>query len=607
MYESESNFKQITIDNLPPNILQHFKDTNDYIQSCTVMSWSEHCVECVWPTCYQTCSLYSPRENGSCRLFVDGMVRIEMPEALNGYILKIAFKLWGKLWSPGNTRLHRKKVTQKIEYIDYIFSKMIRLLIIPKSFRILVSKKYYSLKKRYSRQRKNLSSTPDCFIMECYNPYSENVGLTVTFRSDNTKNSRLIFQRGIKLAAGYTRVEIPIEEIVSYIDMGNSFIAEITHDQQRELTEIFFGFIGFAKKTINDSKTQSKKIKCVIWDLDNTLWNGVLVEDGPEKIKLRDGIREIISELDQRGILQSIASKNSHDDAITCLKRFGIDEYFLHPQISWGPKSESIKQIAKKLNIGLDTFLFVDDQIFEREEVKTGCIDVRTIDAADFNKIIIMPECMHPKTIESSKRRLLYKQEEQRDHAKEMFDGKYMDFLKSCHLTLKISSLVSGNLNRVYELAQRTNQMNFSGNRYSLEELNTLSQDQSISTYVLECEDRYGKYGIVGFCAIEKDKPILVDLMFSCRVQSKRIEHAFLAYILQKYLPESNEGFWVNYKKTEKNKNSAKVFGEMQFDVVSESDNIVLLKFPKNRHIPSDQIITIFEAPNEEVIESSQA
>ena len=114
-----------------------------------------------------------------------------------------------------------------------------------------------------------------------------------------------------------------------------------------------------------------------MWDLDHTLWNGILVEDGAEQIQLRDGIVDVVKELDRRGILQSVASKNNHEDAIAALEKLGIAEYFLHPQIHWQPKSKSIGAIAEALNIGVDTLMFVDDQEFERREVASAWPEVR--------------------------------------------------------------------------------------------------------------------------------------------------------------------------------------------------------------------------------------
>lgn len=109
------------------------------------------------------------------------------------------------------------------------------------------------------------------------------------------------------------------------------------------------------------------RIKCVVWDLDGTIWSGVLLED--DSVELRDSIKGIISELDQRGILQSIASRNKEDMVLNKLKEFQLDQFFLYPQIGWDNKSDSIKEIAMCLNIGTNSIAFVDDQTFELEEV----------------------------------------------------------------------------------------------------------------------------------------------------------------------------------------------------------------------------------------------
>ena len=116
---------------------------------------------------------------------------------------------------------------------------------------------------------------------------------------------------------------------------------------------------------------EAKKIttvKCVVWDLDNTVWEGVLLEG--DDLKLRNDVVAIIKTLDDRGILNAIASRNEFDPAMAQLEAFGIDHYFIYPQINWNPKSESVAQIAKDINIGINTLAFVDDQPFEREEVQ---------------------------------------------------------------------------------------------------------------------------------------------------------------------------------------------------------------------------------------------
>ena len=104
---------------------------------------------------------------------------------------------------------------------------------------------------------------------------------------------------------------------------------------------------------------EKKEIKCVIWDLDNTLWNGILTED--EEVKLREDAKNMIIELDSRGILNSVSSKNNYEDAMKKLEEFGLSQYFLYPEINWNPKSDSVGNIVKNLNISMDTVLFIDD------------------------------------------------------------------------------------------------------------------------------------------------------------------------------------------------------------------------------------------------------
>ena len=134
---------------------------------------------------------------------------------------------------------------------------------------------------------------------------------------------------------------------------------------------------------------RQKKIKCVVWDLDNTIWEGVLLEN--EHVQLKNNVQGILDELDKRGILLSIASKNIQDKACHKLKEFGILDYFIYPQINWNTKSSSIKKIAASINIGLDTIAFVDDQPFELEEVGFTLPEVYLIDTwiFDFSHLLL--------------------------------------------------------------------------------------------------------------------------------------------------------------------------------------------------------------------------
>lgn len=338
---------------------------------------------------------------------------------------------------------------------------------------------------------------------------------------------------------------------------------------------------------------KTEKVKCVVWDLDNTLWDGVLVEDGAAALQLKPGIVSVIESLDRRGILQSIASKNNRDQAAEVLKRLHLNHFFLYPQVSWGPKGDAIRTIARELNIGTNTLLFVDDSEFELQQVHSSCPGVRILNAKHFTSLLDMPECQGPATSEGIRRRQMYQVEQGRKEVATAFKEDYKAFLKHCEITLTITSLDSGNLQRVHELTQRTNQMNFSGNRYSRDLLDEILQTPYLDTCVLACEDRFGSYGIVGFAVIDSREPRMTDLMFSCRIQSKRVEHAFVAHILHRYITLTGKDFYVNYRKTPRNQPSGQVFSDMGLKEIAIIDDVTSLVFPHHAQIADDGIITI--------------
>jgi len=154
-------------------------------------------------------------------------------------------------------------------------------------------------------------------------------------------------------------------------------------------------------------KKARQSIKCVVWDLDNTVWDGILLED--PQVTLRPEVVGILRTLDERGILHSIASRNDREVAMAKLREFGIEEYFLYPQINWNSKAASVAQIAQDINIALDAVAFVDDQPFEREEVAFTHDQVLCLDSATLDGLLDRPE-LNPRfvTDDSKIRRRMY-------------------------------------------------------------------------------------------------------------------------------------------------------------------------------------------------------
>jgi FkbH-like protein len=600
MYETEVNSKKEFADQIPREIAAQFRQLKDSIIQRTVLPWSEHCTECVWPTCYTTCDLYSPREDGRCRRFSDGMVRIECAEALNSYLLKIRFKRWGKLWTPGNIRLRSARDAQKRERRDYRIGTTLRQFPMPTSIRTLATQKRYSFKKRVAYRAGGGNDLPSAFVLECYNPESKLVRLSLTMRSIDDQ-VKVPFQKLIELSSGFHRVRVGYEEITKFLDLRSPFNIDLVPNEDQAETTLYFGTMEFVreasvhvKATLEERQPkQPTKIKCVVWDLDNTIWNGILIEDGPGKLKLKPQLLQILKKLDERGILHSIVSKNNRDEALDVLKALGIDEYFLCPQISWQPKSGGIATIASQLNIGIDTLLFVDDSEFELQQVKAVYPDVRVLGADRYLEIADMDVCRVPVTPESRERRKMYQVESQRKDIAVNFGDDYMAFLRHCNIRLKVYPMTEEDLSRVHELTQRTNQMNFSGNRYEKSVLERILFVPYLDTYVLDVEDRFGTYGVVGFCLVDNRVPLMTDLMFSCRVQSKRVEHAFLSYIIRKYLAVTGRDFQANYRKTPRNAPSGRVFADLGLQEAGVENGVLRLVFPKNQDVPDDRIIEL--------------
>lgn len=321
-----------------------------------------------------------------------------------------------------------------------------------------------------------------------------------------------------------------------------------------------------------------QKIKCVVWDLDNTLWEGILSEG--DDVKLRNGIVEIMKTLDERGILQSVASKNTFDDAYGKLCELGVADYLLYPQINWNPKSESMKVISERLNLGIDSFALVDDSPFEREEVMSASDKILTIDAADINKIPDMP-CMIPRFIteDTKNRRLMYIADSKRKQDEQEFSGDNTEFLKSLGMELSIAPVTEHDLQRAYELTVRTHQLNSTGYTYSYDELKELISSDKHIFRIAQLTDKYGDYGKIGLILVENTDVLKIKLLLmSCRVMSRGVGSAILIYLsrLQKKL---NKPMYAEFRTTDRNRIMYITYKMMGFDEIEDNDGDVLLKY----------------------------
>jgi FkbH-like protein/amino acid adenylation domain-containing protein len=298
----------------------------------------------------------------------------------------------------------------------------------------------------------------------------------------------------------------------------------------------------------------SGTVKCVIWDLDQTLWQGVLLEDG--EVTLSEEIREVIVTLDARGILQAVASRNDHDHAWAQLEKLGVAEYFVLPRIGWGPKSDSVRAIAEELNFAHHTIAFIDDQPVERAEVAHHLPDVRVYPAELAVALPTLPEFTPATvTVDSRNRRQMYQAGFRREAERADFTGPDEQFLRTLNLELRITRANDDDIARLEELTLRTSQMNATGVHYSDEDLRALLTDPRHEVLVVSMSDRFGPHGTVGVLLLEKHTSVwhLKLLATSCRVVSFGAGSVLLRWLTDQ-AAQAGTHLVADFRKTDRNR-----------------------------------------------------
>jgi len=275
------------------------------------------------------------------------------------------------------------------------------------------------------------------------------------------------------------------------------------------------------------------RIKCLVWDLDNTLWDGILLEN--DQVELRPGIVAVIRRLDERGILHSIASRSDRELALAKIAELGLADYFLYPQINWNAKSASLEAIAAALSIGLDAVAFIDDQPFERDEVAHALPQVLCLDVDMALDLPGLP-AFTPRfiTADSRHRRQMYRNNIIRDEAEQQFSGAPVQFLAELKMLFSIGRVSEVDLHRAEELTLRTNQLNTTGYTYDYEQLSILRRSPDHLLLIAGLEDKYGPYGRIGLALVECQTNIwtIKLLLMSCRVISRGVGTVLLAHIM---------------------------------------------------------------------------
>lgn len=295
-----------------------------------------------------------------------------------------------------------------------------------------------------------------------------------------------------------------------------------------------------------------KTCKALVLDLDNTLWGGVIGEDGFNGIKIGheypgaayQAFQRTVLDLYHRGILLAICSKNNMSDAMEVLERHpGMLlrlNHFAALRINWNHKVQNLKEIATELNIGTDALAFVDDNPFECQLVRNQMPEVTVIelppDPMGYAQALRdSPVFERLKLSSEDRERARYYVEERQRKELQQSTASLEDFYRSLEMEVEISSVTQETLSRIAQLTQRTNQFNLTTRRYTEQQIEEMANLPDWRVYSLRVKDRFGDSGLVGIAITHyRDDVCEIDsFLLSCRVIGRTVETSLLAFIVE--------------------------------------------------------------------------
>lgn len=270
-------------------------------------------------------------------------------------------------------------------------------------------------------------------------------------------------------------------------------------------------------------------VKCVVFDLDNTIWNGTL--DANDEVKLNEGIIEYLEGAFEKGVVLAVASKNNYEQAYKKIVELGIEKYFYRLYISWDDKYKAIKDLAQRLNISVEHILLIDDSEIELAEAIYYIPQLQILNVENINCLTQYINDINTITEETKNRNKIYRILEQRKKKEEQMSKE--EFLKYCNIQIDIKTAEMGDFYRIQELLSRTNQMNLNNKILTIEELKRKDSMREYTIFSIRMKDVFADYGIVGTAIIKESENIIEIQYFaiSCKVEGRNIGKNVIEFI----------------------------------------------------------------------------
>jgi len=344
--------------------------------------------------------------------------------------------------------------------------------------------------------------------------------------------------------------------------------------------------------------------KCIVLDLDNVMWGGIIGEDGTEGIQLgndspgnayKDFQRALLSYYN-RGVLLALNSKNNPEDALKAIREHPHmllrEKHFAATRINWQNKVQNMTELAKEVNIGLDSMVFIDDNPREREQMKQALPQVLVVDMPsspflyrqtleNLNEFSVLAL-----TEEDKKRGEMYSARKRREDLRETISS-VEDFLKSLEMKVVIRHVDDYSLPRIVRMVNKTNQFNLTTRRYTDAEVRKMKEtEDEFEVYGLQVCDKFGDEGIVGVAIIRKEQKTwtLDSFLLSCRVIGRKVETAFLARIVADAKEQGVSAIIGEYVTTQKNAPVKNFYSSHGFEELTQKGNLRRWRLDLTKH-----------------------
>jgi FkbH-like protein len=389
---------------------------------------------------------------------------------------------------------------------------------------------------------------------------------------------------------------VELEKVIANTGLDNSLDLRYYYSSKALYTVDFFRkYSEYVKPYMMSANGKSKK--ALIFDCDNTLWKGILGEDGYENIEMssitKDGavyaeIQALALALNKQGILIGLCSKNNSADVDEVIKshpdmQLRVEHITINKS-NWSDKVTNLKEIAQELNIGLDSLVFVDDSSFEVNLIREQLPEVKVLQVPE--RLYEYPKMLRENhslfynlsfTAEDKKKIKMYKQQVKRVAVKKEFSD-IEDYLASLELKMTIFEDEDSIIPRMSQMSQKTNQFNLTTNRYTEGDIKSFIENDDSKIIAFSVSDKFGDSGVTGLCIINfhnETQSVEIDsLLMSCRIIGRNIEYAFIDYIIKIIKEKKINVIKAKYIKTQKNEQVNEFYDKCSFTLTESSDSV---------------------------------